>query len=340
VTSSGYFSEATVRSVRTVARDVRLVEIEPAAGAAAYPLGSHLDLSLLIDGLPDTRSYSLVGAGPVAGCYRIAVKLLTNSRGGSRWVHQLVAGQPVRISKPSSHFQLFHGRPEYLLIAGGIGITAVVGMAEMLARRDRPFRLAYAGAHRDQMPFLDELADICGSSLEVFVSGEGHRLDVRASIDSLHPDGEAYVCGPLRLMDAARTAWTATGRPPPRLRIETFGASGRYPTASFTVRVADAGREIEVPASRTMLAALSEAGVDMMWDCLRGECGLCTVAVLDNDQPLDHRDVFLSEDERVAATALCACVSRASGGTVTVDTGARPDPARWQPAPGSAAAPR
>jgi vanillate O-demethylase ferredoxin subunit len=336
VTSKAYFGDATVRSVRAVARGVRLVEIEPVAGVSAYPLGSHLDLSLLIAGLPDTRSYSLVGAGPVAGAYRIAVKLLTNSRGGSRWVHDLVPGQPVRISRPSSHFQLFHGRAEYLLVAGGIGITALVGMAETLARRGRPFRLLYAGARRDRMPFLDELADVCGGSLEVFVSGEGNRLDVRAEIDALHPDGEAYVCGPLRLMDAARSAWTAAGRSPARLRIETFGASGRYPTASFTVRVADAGRDLEVPATRTLLAALTEAGVDMMWDCLRGECGLCTVAVLDNDQPLDHRDVFLSEDERAGGTALCACVSRASSGTVTIDTGARPDPSRWQPAPGSA----
>jgi ferredoxin-NADP reductase len=339
VTSSEYFGEATVRSVRAVARDVRLVEIEPAAGVSAYPLGSHLDLSLLIDGLPVTRSYSLVGAGAVASSYRIAVKLLPDSRGGSRWVHDLTPGQPVRISRPSSHFQLFHGRAQYLLIAGGIGITALVGMAETLARLDRPFRLLYAGADRDRMPFLDELAESCGNSLELFVSGEGHRLDVRAAIDALHPDGEAYVCGPLRLMDAARTAWTATGRPPARLRIETFGASGRYPTASFTVRVADAGREVEVPATRTLLAALTEAGVDMMWDCLRGECGLCTVAVLHTDQPLDHRDVFLSEDERAAATTLCACVSRASSGTVTIDTGTRPDPARWQPAPGSATVP-
>jgi vanillate O-demethylase ferredoxin subunit len=340
VTLPGYFGDATVRSVSAVARDVRLVEIEPAAGVSAFALGSHLDLSLLIDGMPDTRSYSLVGAGPIDGSYRIAVKLLPNSRGGSRWVHDLVPGQPVRISKPTSHFQLLHGRTEYLLIAGGIGITALVGMAETLARGDRPFRLLYAGANRDRMPFLDELTDVCGSSLEVCVSGEGHRLDVRAAIDGLHPDGEAYVCGPLRLMDAARTAWIATGRPPARLRIETFGASGRYPSASFTVRVADAGRQVEVPATRTLLAALTEAGIDVMWDCLRGECGLCTVAVLDTDHPLDHRDVFLSEDERAAGTALCACVSRASSGTVTIDTGARPDPARWQPAPGSAPVPR
>jgi ferredoxin-NADP reductase len=339
VTTPAYFGDATVRSVRPVARDVRLVEIEPTAGVTAYPLGSHLDLSLLIDGLPDTRSYSVIGAGPIDGAYRIAVKLLPDSRGGSRWVHDLTPGEHVQISVPRSHFRLLHGRPDYLLIAGGIGITALVGMAESLARRNQSFRLLYAGRHRDQMPFLDDLAEICGDSLDVFVSSEGRPLDVAAAIGALHPDGEAYVCGPLRLLDTVRDAWRAAGRTPARLRIETFGASGRYPTAAFTVRVADLDREVEVPVNRSMLAALTAAGIDLVWDCLRGECGLCTVTVLANDEPLDHRDVFLDEAERAAGTTLCACVSRATGGTVTVDTGARADPARWEPAENSAAGP-
>jgi ferredoxin-NADP reductase len=339
VTTPGYFGDATVRSVRPVARDVRLVEIEPVGGVAAYPLGSHLDLSLLIDGLPDTRSYSVVGAGPVAGAYRIAVKLLPDSRGGSRWVHTLAPGQGVRISAPSSHFPLVHGRPDYLLIAGGIGITALVGMAESLARRDKPFRLLYAGRNREQMSFLDELEEICGDRLEVFASETGQRLDVATAIGALHPDGEAYVCGPLRLMDAARAAWREAGRPQARLRVETFGASGRHPTSAFTVRVTDADRVVEVSPNRTMLASLRNAGVDMMWDCLRGECGLCTVTVLASDHVLDHRDVFLDETEREAGNAMCACVSRATGGTVTIDTGARSDPARWAPPADSALLP-
>jgi ferredoxin-NADP reductase len=332
VTSPNYFGDATVRAVRPAARDVRLIEIEPMAGASSYPAGSHLDLSLHIGGLPDTRSYSIVGAGPADGAYRIAVKLLPNTRGGSRWIHDLAPGQSIRISQPRSNFALLHGRPDYLLVAGGIGITPLIGMAQTLARHNRSFRLLYAGRERDQMPFLDDLAEICGDRLEVFASAEGQRLDVSAAISALHPDGEAYVCGPLRLMDSVTAAWNAAGRPPARLRIETFGASGRYPTAGFAVRVNDVDRDVEVSSTRTMLAALTDAGVDMMWDCLRGECGLCTVTVLAHDQPLDHRDVFLSEDERAAGASLCACVSRATGGSLTIDTGARPDPTRWRAA--------
>jgi ferredoxin-NADP reductase len=316
-----------------------MVEIEPDGGTSPYPAGSHLDLAVTIRGLPDVRSYSIVGAGPTDGAYRLAVKLLPDSRGGSRWVHTLVAGETIAISRPRSDFPLHHGRPEYLLIAGGIGITPIVGMAQTLAHHGRPFRLLYAGQTRDQMPFLDELAEICGDRLEMYATAERRRIDLAEAFDALHTDGEAYVCGPLRLMEAARVAWDAARRPPTRLRIETFGVSGRYPTAAFTVRVADTGRDVEVTSSRTLLAALADAGVDVMGDCLRGECGLCTVAVLAHDLPLDHRDVFLSETERADGEKLCACVSRAAGGTITIDTGARPDPLRrsspeggWVPA--------
>jgi ferredoxin len=75
-----------------------------------------------------------------------------------------------------------------------------------------------------------------------------------------------------------------------------------------------------------VLDALRDDGVDMMWDCLRGECGLCAATVVDVEGELDHRDVFLSDEEKDEGRAIITCVSRAVGGSVTIDTGFRPDP--------------
>ena len=157
--SGEHFGAATVRDTRTVARDVRLIEIVPEAGVAPYPTGSHLDLAVTLQGLPDVRSYSLVGAGPVDGAYRIAVKAVAESRGGSRFMHGLRAGDTLAVSRPRSHFELSHGRPEYLLVAGGIGITPMVGMTAELVRAGADFRLLYAGRTGELMPFVDELAE-------------------------------------------------------------------------------------------------------------------------------------------------------------------------------------
>jgi ferredoxin-NADP reductase len=317
------FGRATVRHVAPVAADVRLVELVPDGGARPYALGSHLDIHVG-HGPPDVRSYSLVGEAPRDGAYRIAVKLLPESRGGSIWMHALEPGARVEIGEPSSHFELRHGRSEYLLIAGGIGVTPLVGMAEVLARTGSPVRFLYAARDREQMPFARELGELLGDRLELFPSSEGRRLDLPAELARLAPEGECYLCGPLRLLDAVRETWQALGRPPSLLRFETFASSGRYDAEPFTVHVRDHGRAVAVAAERTLLDALQDAGIPVMSDCLRGECGICAVEVVGVDGELDHRDVFLSEAQRAECELICTCVSRARG-ALTIDTGFRAD---------------
>ncbi|HEX3561369.1 MAG TPA: ferredoxin reductase, partial [Solirubrobacterales bacterium] len=223
-----HFAEGRIRSVKDVASDVRMIEIEPAAGVRPYATGSHLDIAVDIDGLPDVRSYSLVGEGPVDGAYRIAVKEIHDSRGGSVWVRALAPDTTVAVSEPQSHFELQYGRSEYLLVAGGIGITPIFGMAHALERHGRPFRLLYAAHSREQMPFVEELSELLGDRLELFVSAEGNRLDIGGQIEQLHADGELYLCGPLRLRDAARHEWSKRERRPDRLQFETFASGGAF----------------------------------------------------------------------------------------------------------------
>src|SRR5215469_17713567 len=128
------WSGARVRATRDLTSDVRLFEIEPEGAFAAATPGSHIDVVVLIDGRPQVRSYSLVGAS-ADGCYRIAVKRLPDSRGGSVGMWRLQVGQRLTISLPSNNFELSHGRPEYLLMAGGIGITPIYTLALALAER-------------------------------------------------------------------------------------------------------------------------------------------------------------------------------------------------------------
>jgi ferredoxin-NADP reductase len=318
------WSGARVRAVHDVARSVRAIDIEPEDGAHPYPPGSHLTVAVMIGDRQDTRSYSLVGDKPVDGAYRIAVKHHEDSAGGSRYMWSLEPGARLMITEPQNLFELTHNRPDYLLVAGGIGITPIVGMAAALDRKGAPLRLCYAGRSRADMPFLDDLAERLGDRLTTHVSEEGTRLDLAAAIDSLHPDGELYLCGPIRLLDEARRLWAEAGRPPSRLRYETFASGGRYAPEPFEVTAADHGVTVTVPENRSMLEALRDEGVEIMYDCLRGECGLCAVTVLEVDGEVDHRDVFLSDAERAAGERLCSCVSRVVGGTVTIDTGFRP----------------
>jgi vanillate O-demethylase ferredoxin subunit len=125
------------------------------------------------------------------------------------------------------------------------------------------------------------------------------------------------------LFDAANAAWRAQGRPADRLRFETFGNSGRFASEAFSVRVAHLERTVEVAANQTILSALEAAGIDMISDCRRGECGVCAVTIVDATGAVDHRDVFFSDAEHQKNRKLCVCVSRVAGGGITIDTGAR-----------------
>ena len=113
----------------------------------------------------------------------------------------------------------------------------------------------------------------------------------------------------------------AAGRPVSRLRYEVFGDSGLFAESPFTVEVLNRGIAVPVRSDQTLLEALRAAGVDMISDCERGECGLCAVRVVTHDGAIDHRDVFFSAHEKLENQRMCACVSRFTGGSGVIDTG-------------------
>ncbi len=323
------WTTAHVRRVRDITPTIRLFELVPTDGTPAQiPLGGHLNVTVMIGERADTRSYSLIGPA-MSDAYRIAVKRSPESRGGSAYMWSLREGSQLTVSSPRSHFDIDFGRPDYLVIAGGIGITPLVGMAHALAREagrsGAKLRMAYCARTPDELAFADDLRALLGDRLQTFVSSDGQRLDLKAAISALAPGGIAAVCGPLPLLDEARRIWRALGRPHADLRFETFGSSGALATEPFRLRLADSGREILVPETQTILDALEDAGIGVISDCRRGECGVCALNIVAIDGMVDHRDVFFSDHQKQENRKLCACVSRAVG-TITIDPLLRPDP--------------
>jgi vanillate O-demethylase ferredoxin subunit len=321
------WTPARVRALRDLTPTIRLFELVPDDGSpASIPLGGHIDVGVMIGDRADTRSYSLIGP-PQPDAYRIAVKRSAESRGGSAYMWSLAEGARLTVSRPRSHFEVDFGRPDYLLIAGGIGITPMVGTALALARHGAQMRFLYCARTRDELAFADTLRSALGARLITFVSADGQRLDIAAELAQLAPGGLAAICGPLPMLDEARRAWRVLGRPLPDLRFETFGSSGAHAPEPFRVRIANSGREIVVPDTQSMLEALEAAGVGVISDCRRGECGVCVLNVVAVDGIVDHRDVFFSEHQKSENRKICACVSRAIG-TLTLDPLLRPDPER------------
>ena len=315
---------AHIRAHRNLSPTVREFEIRPEGGVKPWTVGSHLKLRVLVDGREETRSYSLVGLHD-ADVYRIAVKRAEASRGGSRFMWGLDAGAELMIGEPNNHFELAFNAPQFLLVAGGIGITPLVGMAQMLASKGADMRMCYAARSADELVLSDVLKQSLGTRLKTFCSDARQRIDLDAEIAALAPRAQMLVCGPIALLDAARDAWARAQRPIADLRFETFGNSGRHEVQPFWVELPRHQMRIEVPADRSLLDVLNEAGIETLSDCCRGECGLCAMDVISVQGSIDHRDVFLSAHEQQSNARLCACVSRVSGGGVVLDTAYRID---------------
>jgi vanillate O-demethylase ferredoxin subunit len=318
-----HWTSSTVVATRELTPTIREIVLQPDAPIASYPPGSHINVALLIDGRPDKRSYSLVGA-PDGGRLRIAVRLADDSRGGSSAMWALQPGHRLEITHPTSLFEIDWSRNSYCLIAGGIGVTPMLGIAAALARKSSDVTMHYAVKSRADAALVDELGAVLGDRLRLHAGDEAARLDLDATFRALPEGAVAVLCGPLRMLEAARGAWQDCGRALSDLCFETFGSSGRLPTSEFRVRIAATGSEILVPRDRSMLDTLNAAGYEVISDCQRGECGVCAIDVAAVDGAIDHRDVFFSAHEKQDNGKICPCVSRAQG-TITIDTLYRPD---------------
>jgi len=317
----------TVTAITDRSPTVREFELLPEyTGTLSYGPGAHIQVRLPISGIePQTRSYSLIGL-PNARCYRIAVKRMDMGRGGSLHMWQLTAGDQLLVSGPQNHFPLSFDAPEYLLIAGGIGVTPLLSMAQALSehasRAPVAVRMLYAARHHDEFAYAETLRQSLGDALQCFDSSVDETIDFAAEIATLHPLAQVYCCGPIPMLDSLKQAWAASARPLQNLRFETFGNSGHNESTAFTVHLPRHHLELTVAADVSLLDALQSAGVAVLQHCRRGECGVCALDVLTIDGELDHRDVFLSAQQKQCGQQLCACVSRATG-RITLDSAFR-----------------
>jgi ferredoxin len=100
---------------------------------------------------------------------------------------------------------------------------------------------------------------------------------------------------------------------------ESAMAAGDEMTADSQIEVVlqRSGLTFIVPPDKSILQVLIEEGIDPMYDCQRGECGICQVAVLEGVP--DHRDHILSDDERAGNRVMQICVSRAKTPRLVLD---------------------
>jgi ferredoxin-NADP reductase len=297
---------------------VALDLVDPAGGELpAWEPGAHVDL-LLDDGL--VRQYSLCGDPRDAKIWRVGVLLDPQSRGGSRHVHDNLAEHTsIRVRGPRNHFSLVDS-PRYLFIAGGIGITPIIGMIDSAHCAGSDWTLIYLGRSRSTMAFAGELSETHGDRVTLWPGDEKGRFDLESALSQPAEQTLVYCCGPEQLLSAVEehcNHW-----PEGSLHIERFAAKApAEPTAealdTFQVVCQRSGVTVEVSDETTILEALEDADIPIMSSCLEGICGTCEATVVEGTP--DHRDSMLSEAERKCGNKILTCVSRSCSEKLVLD---------------------
>ena len=317
-----------VTELNPLIRELRLARADGAA-LPGYEAGAHVQVKVtLADGQTDWRAYSLINTdtAPEATSapfeYRIAVRREDNGRGGSRWMHQNVQiGMVLTVEPPRNDFPLdadtIQNLGTVVLLAGGIGVTPLISMAARCRARGVDVRMHYAGRSRTLMAYLADLQSLLGNDLHLHIDDEGCAPDVAALLASCGPSDALYVCGPQPMLDAVLAQAQALGWDRTRVHFELFAAPVSDGDHAFELVLEQSGRTLRVAANESILDALIKAGCDPLFDCKRGECGVCAVPVLDGE--IDHRDYVLSAREKSVGNVIQTCVSRAKGARLVLD---------------------
>lgn len=304
------------------AQDICSLELVPVDASAlpAFTAGAHVELQLP-GGL--VRPYSLCNDPAETHRYQLGVLRDPASRGGSAAVHQqLQEGQTLHISAPRNHFALAPEARHSLLLAGGIGITPLLAMAEQLTRDGADFELHYAARSAARMAFRERLAASHFAHrvhLHLDEGDDAQKLKLPALLAAPAADLHLYVCGPQGFMDAVLNTARAQGWAEPQLHHEYFGATLASSVADqpFEVQLASTGQSITVAAGQSAVRALADAGIVVQTACEQGVCGTCLTRVLEGVP--EHHDLYLTPEEQAANDQFLPCCSRAKTARLVLD---------------------
>ncbi|AEA60194.1 PDR/VanB family oxidoreductase [Burkholderia gladioli] len=301
-------------------RSFRIVRIDGQAFDAHEP-GAHIDVTAP-SGV--TRQYSLCGDPSDRDTQLFAVKKESESRGGSRSLHDDVkVGSELTVGTPRNLFRLADQARHHVLIGAGIGITPLLSMAYRLAASGASFELHYFARSEAHAAFLPTLR-LERLAPQVHYCFGVAPTDLEAALRNCLADAGSgthiYTCGPGPFMDKVVEVGEAVVGPD-AVHLERFAAE---PVAAsdgaldnFEVEVSGSGQVVQVGKGETIVVALARIGIEIDTSCGEGVCGTCIVDVVDGEP--EHRDNCLSKAERASNQVICCCVSRSRSKRLVLD---------------------
>ena len=221
-----------------------VLEVEQAAVELfSYKPGQFLTVAVPSDETGTVaRCYSLASAPHEGELLKITVKR-TQEGYGSNWICDNVAsGDELRVLAPSGIFTPRSLDADFLLFAGGSGITPVISIAKA-ALTNGAGRVVLLYANRDEKsvifaPELTELAELHPDRLVVVhwlesVQGLPTQQHIKTFAGPF-TSSDSFVCGPAPFMKAVTAALKELGLPRERRHQEKFISLGGNPFGDET----------------------------------------------------------------------------------------------------------
>lgn len=309
-----------VERIAAIAEGIREITLAP-IGSDTVPnwrAGAHIQLfAKTMAGHDAQRRYSLVKNSGNTTRYVIAVNK-PHEFGVAAYLHtEIVNGCELEISSPINDFAAHSGSGTAILIAGGIGITPILSLASEYQAAGRNFEIHYSARSTAAMAYQAEVKAFGNHRAHLYFSNSDQKLQIKILSEAWRSSHHVFVCGPKSLIEVVKNTADSVGIASSQIHFESFGERSSAANHSFRVDLRRSDRTITVHAAQSILEAVHSSGIYAQSDCTRGECGVCTVHVVDGE--VDHRDICLSESDRHTARLMTPCVSRAKSERLVID---------------------
>lgn len=275
---------ASVLSVVRECPDVISLHLRPNRLFKGFTPGQHLALTVPVNGVLKSRTFSLSQAPASDGSLRLTIKVKADGQ-VSKAASALKRGDVVLLSQTSGAF--VHPKPKrgVLLVSAGSGITPMMAMLQDWARQDTPPDTVLLHSCRNETEFLfkHELQTLVhrfpAMKIIPVYSAESGRLDA-ARLRQLVPDfalRDTLLCGPRPFMEWVSDFYTEQGLAG-QLKQEHFQprlTPIRPDAEHFTAFDADGSAAFSARSGQSLLEAAEADGLKPAHGCRRGICMTC-----------------------------------------------------------------
>lgn len=305
------------------------------AGEFSYLPGQFLTIRVPAGEGSVARCYSLSSSPHTGDRHTITVKRLSNGYASGWLADNVTAGTVLDALPPAGTFTPRSLDTDFLIFAGGSGITPVMSIVKSALARGRG-RIALIYANRDEgsVIFSRELRRLAGEAdgrllvLHWLDSLQGPpTVAALAALARPFAAREAFLCGPDPYLAVVREALGKLGVPPQRIRAERFLSLAENPfeaappaeggiAATLEVSLDGEQRVLAWPAGTRMLDVLIDEGLEAPFSCRQGICGACACQLTGGKVEMAHNEVLADED--VADGYILACQAVPLSETVSI----------------------